>query len=48
MNSKSRSNRAGFQFPVGRIHRILRKGNSPSVSVPELQSTGCRHGVFGR
>ncbi|XP_072940651.1 histone H2A-like [Epargyreus clarus] len=24
---KSRSSRAGLQFPVGRIHRILRKGN---------------------
>ncbi|XP_055682261.1 histone H2B-like isoform X2 [Lutzomyia longipalpis] len=25
--NKSRSNRAGLQFPVGRIHRFLRKGN---------------------
>merc|ERR1712058_14630 len=25
--STSRSNRAGLQFPVGRIHRLLRKGN---------------------
>ena len=25
--SKSRSSRAGLQFPVGRIHRLLRKGN---------------------
>ena len=24
---KSRSSRAGLQFPVGRIHRLLRKGN---------------------
>lgn len=24
---KSRSARAGLQFPVGRIHRMLRKGN---------------------
>jgi len=24
---KSRSQRAGLQFPVGRIHRLLRKGN---------------------
>lgn len=24
---KSRSSRAGLQFPVGRIHRFLRKGN---------------------
>lgn len=23
----SRSSRAGLQFPVGRIHRLLRKGN---------------------
>ncbi|GAU94129.1 hypothetical protein RvY_05958 [Ramazzottius varieornatus] len=25
--AKSRSSRAGLQFPVGRIHRMLRKGN---------------------
>jgi histone H2A len=25
--SKSRSSRAGLKFPVGRIHRLLRKGN---------------------
>ncbi|XP_013117729.2 histone H2A-like [Stomoxys calcitrans] len=25
--AKSRSNRAGLQFPVCRIHRLLRKGN---------------------
>ena len=25
--SKTRSSRAGLQFPVGRVHRILRKGN---------------------
>ncbi|TPX48741.1 hypothetical protein SeMB42_g00321 [Synchytrium endobioticum] len=25
--TKSRSNRAGLQFPVGRLHRLLRKGN---------------------
>ncbi len=25
--SKTRSNRAGLQFPVGRIHRFIRKGN---------------------
>ena len=25
--SKSRSSRAGLQFPVGRIHRLLRNGN---------------------
>ncbi|TFK71662.1 histone-fold-containing protein [Pluteus cervinus] len=25
--SQSRSNRAGLQFPVGRIHRLLKKGN---------------------
>ncbi|XP_067882051.1 histone H2A-like [Heterodontus francisci] len=24
---KSRSSRAGLQFPVGRVHRLLRKGN---------------------
>ncbi|GFQ77386.1 histone H2A [Trichonephila clavata] len=25
--SKTRSSRAGLQFPIGRIHRLLRKGN---------------------
>nr|XP_009933354.1 PREDICTED: histone H2A [Opisthocomus hoazin] len=25
--AKSRSSRAGRQFPVGRVHRLLRKGN---------------------
>ena len=25
--AKSRSSRAGLQFPVGRIHRLVRKGN---------------------
>lgn len=25
--AKSRSARAGLQFPVGRVHRLLRKGN---------------------
>ena len=24
VKSKSRSNRAGLQFPVGRVHRLLR------------------------
>ena len=38
--AKSRSSRAGLQFPVGRIHRLLRKGlykenksNRPNVCV---------------
>jgi len=26
-NQQSRSSKAGLQFPVGRIHRMLRKGN---------------------
>ncbi|KAJ3111326.1 Histone H2AX, partial [Phlyctochytrium bullatum] len=26
-NAKSRSHRAGLAFPVGRIHRLLRRGN---------------------
>ena len=25
--SRTRSNRAGLQFPVGRIHRLLRRGH---------------------
>ena len=31
--AKSRSSRAGLQFPVGRIHRLLRKGNYADVVV---------------
>ena len=27
ISKKSRSSRAGLQFPVGRVHRLLRKGN---------------------
>ena len=27
VKSKTRSSRAGLQFPVGRVHRLLRKGN---------------------
>ena len=39
--AKSRSSRAGLQFPAGRIHRLLRKGNgacwswSPLAAVME-------------
>lgn len=25
--SQSRSSKAGLQFPVGRVHRLLKKGN---------------------
>uniref|UniRef100_UPI00398E6E9E histone H2A type 1-like n=1 Tax=Pristiophorus japonicus TaxID=55135 RepID=UPI00398E6E9E len=28
--AKSRSSQAGLQFPVDRVHRLLRKGNMPS------------------
>ncbi|CAF1601065.1 unnamed protein product, partial [Didymodactylos carnosus] len=27
VSSQTRSSRAGLQFPVGRIHRLLRKGH---------------------
>ncbi|KER19940.1 hypothetical protein T265_11408 [Opisthorchis viverrini] len=27
VKAKTRSSRAGLQFPVGRVHRLLRKGN---------------------
>ena len=37
--SKTRSSRAGLQFPVGRIHRLLRKGTMPRESVLVLPST---------
>jgi histone H2A len=26
-NAQSRSSKAGLAFPVGRVHRLLRKGN---------------------
>merc|ERR1711997_1190240 len=35
--AKSRSSRAGLQFPVGRIHRLLRKGNYAERVGQELQ-----------
>jgi histone H2A len=28
---RSRSSRAGLQFPVGRIHRFLRKGENTNI-----------------
>ena len=31
--AKSRSSRAGLQFPVGRIHRLLRKGKYPLIII---------------
>jgi len=48
--SQSRSSKAGLQFPVGRIHRLLKKGNyaqrvgagAPGVFMRSLYSTG-RH-----
>ena len=27
VKSKTRSSRAGLQFPIGRVHRLLKKGN---------------------
>merc|ERR1711936_1289055 len=35
--AKSRSSRAGLQFPVGRIHRLLCKGNYAERVGQELQ-----------
>ena len=41
--SKSRSSRAGLQFPVGRIHRLLRKGNyAERVGAGAVQCTWLR------
>ncbi|PVH16044.1 histone H2A.1 [Candidozyma duobushaemuli] len=34
--STSRSAKAGLTFPVGRVHRLLRKGNYARESVPYL------------
>ncbi|CAJ0604528.1 unnamed protein product [Cylicocyclus nassatus] len=40
---KSRSSRAGLQFPVGRVHRQLRKGNYAShIGVLELAGNAAR------
>ena len=33
--AKSRSSRAGLQFPVGRIHRLLRSVAHSLISVPQ-------------
>ncbi|CAH1383833.1 unnamed protein product [Tenebrio molitor] len=47
--AKSRSSRAGLQFPVGRIHRLLRKGNyAERVGAGAPVSFGRRHGVPSR
>ena len=43
--AKSRSSRAGLQFPVGRIHRLLRKGNYSGRVGAGL--SGRSHGVSG-
>ncbi|VDP26896.1 unnamed protein product [Schistosoma mattheei] len=41
--AKTRSARAGLQFPVGRVHRLLRKGNyAERVEVLELAGNAAR------
>ena len=37
---KSRSSRAGLQFPVGRIHRFLRKGKKGEEETAMLYLMG--------
>ncbi|KAJ1332873.1 hypothetical protein BSLG_008500 [Batrachochytrium salamandrivorans] len=46
--AKSRSARAGLQFPVGRVHRLLRKGNYAQrvVLVPHLSGCSSRVSCF--
>ncbi|GBP94790.1 hypothetical protein EVAR_60141_1 [Eumeta japonica] len=47
--AKSRSNRAGLQFPVGRIHRLLRKGNyAERVGARCSRLPGRRYGISRR
>ncbi|CAH1384314.1 unnamed protein product [Tenebrio molitor] len=46
--AKSRSSRAGLQFPVGRIHRLLRKGNCGTRPAGAPRLFGRRHGVPSR
>nr|CAH7735290.1 unnamed protein product [Callosobruchus chinensis] len=43
--AKSRSSRAGLQFPVGRIHRLLRKGTMRNASEPDTRILSRRDGV---
>ena len=38
---RSRSSRAGLQFPVGRIHRFLRKGETHMFSEVRLKELDC-------
>ncbi|ODM59411.1 Histone H2A type 2 [Orchesella cincta] len=46
--AKSRSSRAGLQFPVGRIHRLLRKGNyAERVGAGASSLPRCSYGVLG-
>jgi len=39
--SMSRSSKAGLQFPVGRIHRLLQKGNYAEESTIRLFADDC-------
>ena len=36
VKSVSRSSRAGLQFPVGRVHRFLKKGIGQTISVAPI------------
>ena len=43
---KSRSSRAGLQFPVGRMHRILKKGNYANrigTGAPVYAASACEY-----
>ena len=44
--AKSRSSRAGLQFPVGRIHRLLRYFHS--IILGEIRRLLCRKGNYAK
>ena len=46
--AKSRSSRAGLQFPVGRIHRLLRFVGKWIHAWEEIYSIYCRKGNYAK
>ena len=48
VKSKSRSNRAGLQFPVGRVHRLLRLVNLLILLLLDPDLTPLRKGNYAK
>ncbi|KAK9512380.1 hypothetical protein O3M35_000824 [Rhynocoris fuscipes] len=48
VNVNTRSSRAGLQFPIGRIHRLLRKGNCRTCRNRSISLLGRGNGILNR